>query len=267
MKNTIQYIFISLFLISLVLYSTINNAHGNLIVNIFYLLPSFIAIIAGIYTTRIFGIGNTRGNIFLLITLGTSLWFLGDFLFSFYAIVFKTDPFPSYVDCIYFTAYPLLFFGFLKEYRLGKITWTKNKKVITTLLITLLLVFTAYFGIFKAYSIDNTLWENVFAIIYGLADMVLVIIVAFLMLIAYEYKEGKLFRPWLYIFLSMLLTITADILYAIYFNEYEAGIKLAQYLDMLWIGAYFMLAYGLFLIGYTIKEVQTKISEKNSVIN
>lgn len=227
--------------------------------NIIYLVAAFMPIVTGLMLLKTSGYKGKINKIFLLIIAALFLWFLGEVLWTIYIMVWDLDPFPSFIDIVYMSAYPLFFVAFWKQYRSNKIIWD-NKKIITYLsLAILLLAVTIYYGMYKAYDIESSFWENTFSIGYGLADAVLIIMLLWILMIIHSYQKAKFAMPWNYMLLGMVFTIMADILYALYYEPYEDGIRIYQFMDMLWIIGFLFFAQSFFKFRETIVEAQNRL--------
>lgn len=253
---------ISLFALTVFVYITFDSVFDNLFVNILFLLFPLAAVLGSAYTFSKFNYNSARGKVFLFLMFGMLSWFLAELLWTVFVVFFDAEPFPSFIDIFYLLAYPLIITGFWLEYRMGKIKWNCFKALTVFLTSIILIALTAYFGVYYAYDADNALLENVFNIAYGVGDVILSIMALFILVIVMEYKRGKFFRPWLYIFIGIILMIFGDVLYSIYFEEYETGLKLYQYIDLFWVGSYLLMAYGFFSIGYYLTGMKNDIKEK-----
>ncbi|MFC1656333.1 hypothetical protein ACFL3C_05670 [Patescibacteria group bacterium] len=233
-----------------------------IITNVFYLSASTIAFIAGIYAVKEYGLNSTRGKAILFITLGLLSWMVGEYLWSAFELIFDIDPFPSSADVSYILAYPLLFIGLLYEIRLGKISWSFKKYLMLGLATIAFSIITIYFGIYLAYDVEATLVENMVSIFYGVGDLILIVISLLLLILSAEYKGGKMFSAWLYVFVAMILMWGADIGFAMYTEEYESSLMMAILLDHLWTASYLFFTYALFNMGFVVHQINANILQK-----
>lgn len=233
-----------------------------IISTIFYLSASTIAVMAGIYAVKQYGLKSTRGKALLFITLGLAGWMGGEYLWSVFELILDIDPFPSFADVSYIVAYPLLFIGLLFEIGLGKIDWSLKKILVLSVSVIIFALITIYFGIYLAYDVEATFIENLFAIFYGVGDLILVAISLLLLVLSLEYKGGKMFYPWLFVFAGMICMWLADIGFAVYVDEYKESLGVTVILDHLWIASYFFLTYGLFNMAFIVNQIKTSLLHK-----
>lgn len=259
--------FVPLFLIFLGLISILSyilrpDPSTDIYLNIIYLIPSFLATILGIDLLKRMGVKNKKGNIYLLLTIAVALWFVGESLWFLYKIVLDLDHFPSYIDVVYLAAYPIFFVAFWKEYKLNKIIWTTKKILISSISAVTLTSLTGYYGIYMSYDAEASFWENSFSILYGVGDLAIIFVLILIIMIVSSYQKGKFLSIWIYFLLAMLFTIFADILYAMYYQEYNKGIKIFQYLDLLWIISFIFFAQGFYKANKIIFEIQSNLINK-----
>lgn len=232
------------------------------ITQIIYLVSPFIAVLSGFYLVKTYGIGGSRGKVFLFFTLGLLAWFLGDVLWMLFSVFLDIDPFPSVADVVYLISYPLLLTSVLIEVFTNKISWTAKKLVPAILLSAFLIIFTSYYGIYYAYSTDATMLENIVSIAYGVGDTLIAVLIIFVLMVSLEYQKGQFFLPWIGLFMGMIFMVFADILYAVYYEPYGLLIKTYQYIDLLWIASYLTFSYSQLCIASIVKGAQDKIKPK-----
>lgn len=262
LKHILSGLLLAITFTTLALYIFEEDIFANVLVQIIFLVSPLIASICGIFLLRSYGLKSSHGKSFLLITLALGSWFFGDILWAIYTVILEIEPFPSYIDIFYLIGYPLFFIGFLKEVMSGKIKWTLKKVVLPFIVSIILIALTSYFIIYLALDPEASLLANIVSTLYGLGDVVISIIVLLLIVIAYEYKKGKMFFPWVIILVATLFLVVADILFAIFTTPYVEGVRIYQFIDLLWIGNYLLFAYGFFLIGFSIREIQNRFFEK-----
>src|SRR3989344_7030245 len=127
---------------------------SNLAGNVLFLISPFMAVIAAISAVRTYQLSNNHGRIIALLSAGLLCWFIGEFIFFLFQFVWHIDPFPSIADIFYLAGYPLIFIGLTKEMLIHKVSLRNFNKLFLTLVILLLFVLVlivAYFGIYHAY--------------------------------------------------------------------------------------------------------------------
>lgn len=228
-----------------------------------YLLPPFFAVISGMVAVRTFGITGSRSMTLLLLTAGISYWFFGEILFNYYEYILHIDPYPSAADFFYILAYPLIFFGLWNEIRLAQVTWKNIAKptlFLFSLVALLLAAIIGYFGIYQAYSPDETFLSNIVAISYGVGDLFLILATILLLVLMWEFRGGKLARVWLLLFIGFLFTLIADILFALYNVEYTMQDWFYKsLLDSFWMAGYLVFALALFEFSFSIQDAYKNV--------
>lgn len=228
-----------------------------------YLSTSLLATLAGIFALKMFGIKNERAKTLLFLTLGIGYWFMGEVLFNYYEYVLQIDPYPSAADIFYVLAYPLLLIGLINEIRIAQITWRKIHKptvFLFGLVAFLLSLVVFYFGIYQAYDAQKTVLGNIVAMSYGVGDLLLILANIFVLILVWEFRGGKLSRVWLLMFFSFILTLVADILFAIFNEQYDAQLWFYKsLLDFFWMISYLLFAAALFEFGFSIQDALKKL--------
>ena len=265
MKNKVKFALISLFAFIVLVFHFTENVHDSFVMNFLYVIPPFLATCCAYYVYKKLHFSSTRGKAFLFLTLGLAFWAMAEFFWMVTVVFLDVKPFPSFVDIFYLIAYPLLAIGFWIEYHIGEIRWTAKKAIALSMVSVVLITLTGYFGIYYAYDSENAILENVVNILYGTGDVVLSLLSLLILAIVIEYKRGKFFRPWILIFFANILMILADVLFSLYFEEYDEGIRVYQYMDFLWAASYLLFTYGFFRVGYILEEISKEVLEKNNI--
>lgn len=190
-----------------------------------YLFTPLTSVIAGIFLLRLYGTKGFRARTFILLTLGISCLFVGEVLWNYYEYFLHINPFPSNADIFYLTAYPLFFMGLINEIRGVEFNWHSLKRetiFLLTIVSILLIILVFYFGIYLAYDAKETLSTNIIAMGYGIGDVILILTNIFVLVLAWEFRGGKFSHTWIAIFCSFIMTLIADILFAIFTDPYKA---------------------------------------------
>lgn len=227
-----------------------------------YLVPPFFAVVGGIVALNTFGFSNARSMTLLFLTAGVGYWLIGEVLFNYYEYILHIDPYPSAADIFYLLAYPMLFFGLVNEMRISGVNWKNIAKPSLFLFILVALLLSAiigYFGIYQAYESGEAILSNMVAISYGIGDLLLILANILLLILAWEFRGGKLSRVWLILFCGFIFTLIADILFAIYRNEYEQQLWFYKsLLDSFWMIGYLFFATALFEFSFSIQSIYEK---------
>jgi len=246
-----------------VLISYLSGDYESLANQLWNLAPPFLATLCGVLTVRIYSINNPHAKAIAFMALGVFFWFLGDFIWFIFEYFLNKNPFPSIADYFYLLAYPLLLTGLIYELKNNKLKWTYYKVIASILLSLFFSILVFYFGIMKAYDSAESLLNNVIAISYGVGDLVLIILAVNILMVAIGYQKGKLFFPWLFILLGFFLVLAADILFAIYREEYKNFLGLYRNLDLGWISGFLFIAFGFFSIGDAVKSARSKLLQNH----
>jgi hypothetical protein len=223
------------------------------------------AALIGLYASKIYGFNSATGRSLLLITGGFICWALGEIIWYVLKNFMNSDPFPSLTDVFFLLGYPLLFVGIYQGFVMAEIKLKTIKKSLLIMLLLasiLLTILVAYFGIYQAYDSNVNLVTNIVAMSYGVVDLVLVIASMFTILAANEYQGGKLASFWKTMTLGFILFLIADILFAVYGEQYVGDIKPYVYIDLIWIAGYLVLAFGMLENIIHVSAIQKKIKLK-----
>ncbi len=264
-KKLVAILFIGLFAAIAALYI---SRYSQLLDNILFLLPSFIATLCGLYAVRTYRLAYVHGKAMAFMTASLGCFFVGELLFFLFQFVFHRTPFPSVADVFYLAAYPLLLAGLLKEITWHKVSWHQFNKLALTLLLLFLLTLAfivAYFGVYVAYNPGDPLINNIIATGYGIADLLLIIPSLFTLNMALDYRGGKLFNSWALIVLALLFMLAGDILFAIFKDKYTDLLWPYTLIDLTWVTSYLLFAYSFFYTATAIQEVNARLRAKLAV--
>jgi len=242
----------------------ISGDYESLVNQLWNLFPPLFAAMCGVLTVRVYSMNNPHAKAIAFMSLGVFFWFLGDFIWFILEYFLNKNPFPSIADYFYLLAYPLLLVGLAYELRSNQIKWTLCKTVSAISFSILFGITVFYFGVLQAYKPAENLINNIIAISYGVGDLILIIFAIAILMVAIGYQKGKLFSPWLFILAGFTLILAADILFAIYREQYENFIGLSRNIDLGWISGFLFIGFGFFSIGNTVKEARAELLKSNS---
>jgi len=229
------------------------------------LFTSLVSVAGGVYAVMTYGLHGARSRTVVLLTIGMVLLFIGEALWNYYEVL-GVLPFPSNADFFYLLSYPFLLWGLLNEILLAKIVWKNfSKALIFMLFFTafLLACIVGYFGVFLAYHSTEPLFNNIIAMAYGVADLVLILVNLLVLLLVLEFRGGKLSKTWISIFIGFVAMLIADILFAIFTMDYESGVGMYKtIIDGFFMLSYLLFAYGLFDLAFSLEEITYKLSHK-----
>lgn len=264
MKRKIAIVFILYFFVVFIAYYYITGIFGVVSQHIMYLISPVLAILGGIYTTRIYGIKNIHAKSIALITAGIIAWFSGELCYIVLDDILKQNPYPSVADIFYLSGYPLVFGGLLiqlkamSENSSGVI---KNSIMITIAFILSLLIAVSvgFIDFHMVYDPSISFIENAIGFLYSFGDLLLTIAIIFILLIRWEFRGGKLSFPWVIILIASNSTLIGDVLYARYAEQFIARQQPYLLIDLFYVASYLLFSYGFILIGLYIREVQDRI--------
>ncbi len=231
----------------------------SLLPDTLYVFSALIATLVGLLVVKLYGFKHPRGQVLLYFSTGLFLWFIAEATWVFLDFFSLEKPYPSIADIFFILAYPLLFIGLVKEIRIGKIRWKSQRTLPIIAIATILGLLVFYFGVYSAFNPEDDAISNVFSIFYGLSDLILLFAGLLIIFVIVDYRQGKLFAPWLSILAGIFLTLIADVIFSIYEEAYMQNDFWVTKIDLLWTGGYLFIGYGLALIALSLKEMREKI--------
>lgn len=252
-------------IISSIYFFRIGGVNNNIISNIVYLFPPFIAILAGYSAYRIYGDQkNLHAKALIFLTLGIIFLFIGELIWFYFLFILKIDPYPSIADVFYICAYPLLFLGLIQELKISDYQLKKITPGAGALITFFSIVFSYtvyYFNVYLAYDSTETLLNNFIALSYGVGDYFLIIPCIFILYTTLIYKEGKLYHSWFSILAGLIFMLLGDVLFAYYHEPYAASVWPYTLIDLTWIASYLLFADGFLSVRLIIFETQQKVKK------
>lgn len=233
-----------------------------------YLVIPVGATLIGLFTSKIYGFNSANGRALLLINGGLVCWGVAEII-TYVLYITGDDTFPSLADAMLLIAYPIFGAGIYRSFITAGIKLKQvNKSLLAVILSAsvILTILVAYFGVYLAYDPSADLLSNIVAISYGLGDLVLVIFSLLAILVASEYKGGKLASFWGTIAAGFFLFLVADILFAMHGNQWSEDIANPYdiFIQLTWIAGYILLTFGMLENYIHVSEVQKKIKLKLS---
>jgi hypothetical protein len=221
-----------------------------------------LAILLSLYILRIYRFNNASGRAQILIASGLIFWGIGCIVEYVWINFLNSGSALTPADAFYLLNTPLFAAGIWQGYITSGIKLKQVNKTLLAGLLSVSIVLTIlvlYFGVYLAYDSTADFWVNIVNITYGVTDLVLVILALLTFLVSREYAGGKLASFWITMTIGFFLFLIADILYAMYPDMYEQGIAPYAYIDLIWIAAALVLAYGLLDNYLHITAVQKKV--------
>jgi hypothetical protein len=266
-RSMLRIILVALCLFALILYKNpIGWRYYNELINGVFLLFPFLSVLAGSYAIKAYGYSNTHGKSMLFITAGFASWFIGETLWTIFAIVLHINPYPSIADIFYLLAYVLIFLGIIREIRVYKTNISVLRSLIVCIFSVIVSIVVFNMTVVSAYINGASLIENSIAIGYGIVDLILIITIAHLLILTMDFKGGKIFIMWSYFLAGAIFMLLGDIFFSLYPEQYEQGIAQYKQIDLLWIVSYSLFTVSLFEVHFLLtdaKDVVKKLLAKN----
>lgn len=217
------------------------------------LLAPFFAVIGALYALNVYGLKSAHGKSFLYLTFGIFSYFLGELTAEIFGYTLGNYQLADLSNIFYLLTFPLFFMGFYREYKLGRIEWTKRKIIFVAILSLVLLIISLYPALFVSSAGDMVMASMMK--VYSIISAALCVFAVIILMIVIEYKKGKIFLPWICLLLSILLNVLGDILQAIYFNQFAAFQWPYRYIDFIYIGSFLFFSYGMFKMGFAAEDI------------
>ncbi len=221
---------------------------------LFYLVAPLVSIVAGMLTLNLLGWQGKRASVLKWVLVALGLWFFGE-LTTLYMIWKGVSPYPSLADVLFLAGYAVFIRSVALEAKLFDLQWRKLKpSLLATLAIAFILVtaMLSYIAV-KAYSPEESLLVNLTTISWSIGDLIMGGMGLMLLAMVWQYRKGAVKWAWLWFMLATVINLIADTIYNLNPEAIFDGSTLTTVLDIMWVGAYFMMA-GYFL--ETRREVE-----------
>lgn len=203
-----------------------------------YLLPVvWLTGASGYLYRRVRGGALRKAALYLL--LGSVACLIAEFLWVGFDFVLGEAPYPSIADVFYLLAYPLLTVGILSQVKMEQLRLNSGRFMFSSMLVLLLMGVTFYFGILQAYDIEADLLTNVVSIVYGIADMIVLISALLALNVAEENRASK--KGWSLLALGMAVTWLGDLLYSFYYQPFNENVFPYILIDLSWASWYILM--------------------------
>jgi hypothetical protein len=248
-------------IISVFYYYSFGFINYEIATNLIFLIPPFLSVFGGIAAVRAFGIKNRHGKSFLFIALGLLFLFIGESLFAIFQLVLHINPFPSIADIFYLLAYPLMLIGIFREIIFYQSVIKESYSVFISLMLIILSIIIFSIMIIPVLNNEGSVLSKIIASSYGVADILLIVGIAYILIMIINIRGGRLFRAWLYILIATMFMLFGDIFFSYYSIQYTANIPQYKQIDLLWIISYLMFTLGLSEMRFIIHDVQYKLKQ------
>lgn len=227
--------------IALLNISGISSMYYPISADILYLIIALFPVVAGFLVVKKYGLKGRYSKVLLYCTLGSIMYFIGEFLWIFYDQVLQIAPFPSYADVFYLLSYPFFILAIIYMIHLTD----KMPEIPFSLFIlsVIFLILTGYFQVFLAYDASAAIFENIILISYGIGDIIIIILLLGAYHIITEFQGGKIAYSALIFGIAFFSRYIADLLYSMFTSEYDLLILSYRNIDIFWVIFYLLITY------------------------
>lgn len=243
-------------------FSGYGGAQNDLYRNLFLFVGQLVTVACGFYAIRMYGMRSVTGRSLAFFTAGFLSFLIGGALFSYYDARLTVSPFPSPADGFILLGYPLFFVGLFLELRKKSLFLQTGTKMLMSFFALLLAVIVFYFEIYVPYDMTSSLFVTAVQTAYGVADLVLIMLFVYVLLLALSFKGGKMFYVWFCFFIGFILTLLGDILFGVFVSDYLTKTGIHIYIDLIWRFAYVFFSFGLLLAGMVVASIQSNVMMK-----
>ncbi len=262
-------------LVSFLIISTVYVLNSKIqvfpIYTLYMVFPVGAALI-GVYTSRLYRFNNANGRAMILITGGLFCWGVSE------TMAYISDNFitsasldPSLFDVISLLGYLAVCAGIYQGYVAAEIKLNQVNKTLLAIVSPVSIILTivvGYFCVYQVYDPSADFATNMVSVGFGVGDLTLLIASMLMILVAREYKGGKLASFWKTMTAGFFIFLIADIMYYdVFGQQILADIKPYTYNDLLWVAAYSVLALAMLENYFHISAVQKNIKLKLQQIN
>jgi len=186
--------------------------------------------------SRFYGKGSSEGRVWFFITMGMTLWAVGEIIWVFYDLS-DMDPFPSAADAVFIAAYMPIILAFYLKATFTKVEMNaKNNAIIAVLLTAVAIPTFVYVGNPIMTDTDYDLLSKAVSLTYPILDIILL---GFALFVA-VYWGPTISKGWYIVATAVALMALADTSYAAL--EWQ-GVYISH-LDLIWVASYIVFALG-----------------------
>lgn len=210
---------------------------------LFALLASFLAVKA----RRMFEPGTASRRAWLLFGLGMAAAAAAQFLWMYYRnFLDQRLPFPSSADLLWAISYIPILVSLILQYRALGVQATRHRKLSVAALYFGVLIIALAVSVWPALAEPGQVapLDLLLSAYYLAGDMIIAVIATLSLLFLWN---GLVSRPWQYMVTSVLLFVSADLLfsYGIASDLYATGSNLLSgVVDVFYVAAYVLAAAG-----------------------
>jgi hypothetical protein len=238
-----------------VLFNLTGSPYFTIYENTTILIASFSAMFSMFLAMGTFDLKLTVGKVWLLLSLGLLLWFIGDVIYAYYQVILPNlKVYPSWADPFYILGYLVLIPGTLLQINVAKAKLGKGEIILIAVLELVFLAIVGYYVIYLALSTpissNYTILAQIVSILYPVLDLFLFLTA---LVLVFRYRGGEVSKDWLWLLAAFLITA----IYDSYFSYAGLVNNTTSYLitDHIYLLQYFLYAIGALKIRQTFKTV------------
>lgn len=220
-----------------------------------YLTAPILAVGASLYLLLQHGLTEKRSLLFFSLFAGLAFLLVGEGIYIYFDYFLGERPFPTVADAFYLLSYPFIFLSIAiaasllrdsirgANFRFRTVFW---------LLFLILAGLGGYFGVYLAYSPDETLLVNLINLAYGIGDLLIIAGAAALFYLARNARKTAENYLWTGVVVGFGSISAADMLFANFTDLYLSGNAIAvNVMDSLWMFGYTTIAF--FIMNFVVR--------------
>lgn len=201
---------------------------------------------ASFFVAHRYGLSQVFGKSYLILSIAYFAYFLAEFIYYAYDLIYGVDPYPSIADVFFFAVYPLVSLHIIINFRFFK---SKTGLMQNALFIAIpIIIFTAYttvaleeYGGFEEIISDD---ESTFDFFYGLIFVAgAAVTLSLAALGALVFRGGMLGVVWVLLLCGVLAFTIGDTWY--YYLELFEEYDLYHPVNLFWYASYWIIIYAL----------------------
>ena len=173
---------------------------------------------------------------------GLALWFLAELTWTIYVLFFNSVPFPSFADYLYFGGYALMFSACFMILILFQTAFSRKKFMLDFGVTVGLSATVSGLLVVPIINSSEDILTTTLAAAYPILDIGL-FAVAFSILLVF--REGAIGKAWMFITLTVILNIVADLLFT--YVELQGFYYEGHPLELFWLWGYVAAMLGLYI--------------------
>lgn len=243
-----------------VLFLVFNGVENVVSNDIYYLIAPFSAVVGGIIVLMHLGWDGKRAMMIWDVLVGSILWLVAEIILLYLAWN-SLDPYPSLADAFFLVGYFFFARAIYRESKLFVVKWGSVNFQVLAFLITTFAMIAGVVGYIGAngYDSEASMLANFTTISWSVGDVIIGGLALILLAMVWEYRGGTVRREWLWFIGAILLHLIADTIYSLNPEVIVDGSWLNTFLNILWMGGYFLFAGYFLQIDQEMRKVRMAI--------